>query len=73
MKKIFCILLVAMTAVLALFASGSKEGEDSGVVTIDVWHSMEGSNGQVMSSLIQKFNETKGVRANRKSNEIANL
>lgn len=70
MKKLFCILLVAMTAVLALFASGSKEGEDSGVVTIDVWHSMEGSNGQVMSSLIQKFNETKGKELGIVANDV---
>lgn len=36
------------------------EGTPAEIVNIDVWHSMEGSNGKAMSALIERFNETRG-------------
>lgn len=39
--------------------SGSSDSEKQ-IVTIDIWHSMEGSNGEAMGALIDKFNATRG-------------
>lgn len=70
MKKFLTIFLVVLMGSIALFANGSQESSEDGIVTIDVWHSMEGSNGQAMSSLIKEFNETKGKELGIVANDV---
>lgn len=75
MKKILALLLAAVM-VLSLAACGGNEKpaaeaekpaaeaekpvEEAGVVTIDVWHSMEGTNGEAFEAMVKTFNEGKG-------------
>ena len=40
--------------------TASQPEEPKEMVSIDVWHSMEGSNGKAMSALIEEFNATRG-------------
>ena len=61
MKKVFLIMLTLVLATTTIFAAGNTEKKsDNGIVTIDARHTMEGSNGKAMSSLISEFNATKG-------------
>ena len=68
MKKILALLLAAVM-VLSLAACGGSEkpaaeaengSAEAGVVTIDVWHSMEGTNGEAFEAMVKNFNEGKG-------------
>lgn len=75
MKKIIAFLLAAVM-VLGLTACGGSQAPaasaekpaanapaasaGAGVVTIDVWHSMEGSNGEAFEAMVKAFNEGKG-------------
>ena len=71
MKKALLIMLTLILATSVVFASGaSEEKSNSGIVTIDVWHSMEGSNGKAMSSLIEEFNATKGKELGIVANDV---
>lgn len=38
-------------------ASSAQETKDAGPQTVTFWHSMSGTNGQVLDSLVKKFNE----------------
>lgn len=69
MKKCFAILLAAVMVMSMVACGGTKEtasnasaapASEAGVVTIDVWHSMEGSNGEAFESMVKAFNEGKG-------------
>ena len=61
MRKTLLFIMVSLACSFMIFAGGAGEKNNGNdIVSIDVWHSMEGSNGQVMSSLIAEFNETKG-------------
>lgn len=71
MKKIIALLLAAVM-VMGLAACGGSDAPaanapaanapaaEAGVVTIDVWHSMEGSNGEAFEAMVKNFNEGKG-------------
>ncbi len=68
MKKILALLL-AMVLVFSMTACGGEtasekptEGDTqaAGTVTIDVWHSMEGTNGEAFEAMVKNFNETTG-------------
>jgi len=67
MNKAICRAMAAVTAVGTLFgltACGSSsssgvattKGKD-GSITVSFWHSMSGTNGQVLDKLIQEFNQ----------------
>lgn len=41
-------------------SNNAAEGSSQEVITIDIWHSMEGTNGEAMAALIENFNATRG-------------
>ncbi len=67
MKKILASLLVAVM-VLSLAVTGMAFADDT--VTIDVWHSMEGSNGEAFEAMVNNFNETVGKELGIYANSI---
>lgn len=42
----------------------------AGEVTFDVWHSMEGSNGEAFEAMVKNFNETKGKELGLHANSV---
>ncbi len=42
----------------------------AGEVTFDVWHSMEGSNGEAFEAMVNNFNETKGRELGIHANSV---
>ena len=40
------------------------------VVTFDVWHSMEGSNGEAFEAMVSNFNDTVGKELGIKANSV---
>ena len=42
----------------------------AGDVTIDVWHSMEGSNGEAFEAMVKNFNETTGKELGITANSV---
>ena len=79
MKKIIALLL-AVVMVLSLAACGNPGGsannadpstpDEGGVVTIDVWHSMEGTNGEAFEAMVKNFNEGKGKELGIYANSV---
>jgi len=46
------------TAAAGTNGAAEKTQAAAGDVTIDVWHSMEGSNGEAFEAMVKNFNET---------------
>lgn len=68
MKKIVsAVLTAAMTA--SLMAAPVSVHADE-VVTFDVWHSMEGSNGEAFEAMVSNFNDTVGKELGIKANSV---
>ncbi len=72
MKKVSIVFALLLMCVSLVFAGGAAEVKKSneGPVKIDVWHSMEGSNGKAMSALIAEFNATKGKELGIYANDL---
>ena len=84
MKKNMCKLtaafLLAMLATGALTACGGSAQETAeataeassadGTVTINVWHSMEGTNGEAFEAMVKNFNETTGKELGITANSV---
>ena len=68
MKKIVsAVLTAAMTASL-MAAQVSVHADE--VVTFDVWHSMEGSNGEAFEAMVSNFNDTVGKELGIQANSV---
>ena len=51
--------------------AGETQAEAAaGDVTIDVWHSMEGSNGEAFEAMVKNFNETTGKELGITANSV---
>ena len=51
-------------------AAAPTEAPAAGEVTFDVWHSMEGSNGEAFEAMVKNFNETKGKELGLHANSV---
>lgn len=68
MKKVVsAVLTAAMTASL-MAAPVSVHADD--VVTFDVWHSMEGTNGEAFEAMVSNFNDTVGKELGIQANSV---
>lgn len=50
--------------------AAQSDAAASGTVTFDVWHSMEGSNGEAFEAMVKNFNETKGKELGIQANSV---
>ena len=51
-------------------AAAATEAPAAGEVTFDVWHSMEGSNGEAFEAMVKSFNETRGKELGLHANSV---
>ena len=59
------------TAAAGTNGAGETQAEAAaGDVTIDVWHSMEGSNGEAFEAMVKNFNETTGKELGITANSV---
>lgn len=85
-KLAYVLMAAALTAGMATGCSGGggTEGSEAagesaktenaaaadGTVSFDVWHSMEGTNGEAFEAMVKKFNETKGAELGIHANSV---
>lgn len=67
MKKIVSAVL---TAAMAVSLMGPVSVYADEVVTFDVWHSMEGTNGEAFEAMVSNFNETVGKEMGIQANSV---
>lgn len=68
--------VLAAASLTACGGSGSSSTESTaapsadGTVTINVWHSMEGTNGEAFEAMVKNFNETTGKELGITANSV---
>lgn len=51
-------------------AAPAADTNTSGMVVFDVWHSMEGTNGEAFEAMVKTFNQTKGKELGIQANSV---